>query len=459
MAGRQQRPYPIRVISDSVAIDLQVACGSVLLQDVPQDTNDKHIATSRSSQQPEVPQHSTLVLPGHLQRAVTIPVRSTPHLGHNGVISPPSTPPNRSPSNSISQHEPRTPVLKAIPDDICIDISGGELLGTGLWSNVYKVTAPSINPPLFPTDLLTPPTSPQKPAPTTSVYAVKTASRPDANEVFAEEARLLTYLSAHPSSPQFLIPFHGLANASSALIFHCASLDLQTYASTTPLPALLHSAPSIFLNLITGLHHLHSLNLIHADIKPANILLDLGPNLPPLARFADFSASFLSTLPYDALTQPNQTQDPTLPLSPAPSAPPSRNNSQRKPGGPSSLAAGGGTWAFMAPEQLQSNPALNEPSYASDVYSLGMTLLTLLLGGQSPYREVEGGNVFLYREAIKMGDALGWVKRDAGLSGRLREIEEGGEGRLVEGVREAVRKGKGERVSGGQWRDWAVRNL
>lgn len=114
----------------------------------------------------------------------------------------------------------------------------------------------------------------------------------------------------------------------------------------------------------------------------------------------------------------------------------------------------------MAPEQLNSNPSINEPSYASDVYSLGITLLTTLLGGESPYREMEGQNVFLYREAIKMGDAVGFVKRDAGLRKRLVEVEGGELGkRLVEGVRLGVRKNKAERVSAEGWRAWGVENL
>ncbi|KAF4550528.1 Protein kinase domain-containing protein 26 [Elsinoe fawcettii] len=455
MSGRQQRPQPIRVISDSVAVDLQVACGSMLLQDVAHNVSNKQIATSQPLQQAEVPSlHPAPAVPGHIQRAATIPVRSSPQLGHNGVISPPSTPPSRSPSNSFSQHGPRTPVLKAVPDDICIDISEGELLGTGLWSNVYKVTAPTIlSATLTPGDLLTPPTTPQK-STTTSVYAVKSASRPDAKEVFAEEARLLTHLSTSPASAQYIIPFHGLANSSSSLIFHCASTDLQTYASTTPLSTLLTTLPSIFTNLISGLAHMHSLSLIHADIKPANILLDLRGSLPPLARFADFSASFISSIPADT-----PISDPALPASPAVSAPPSRNNSQRKPG-QSSLGAGGGTWGFMAPEQLSANPSINEPSYASDVYSLGITLLTTLMGGESPYREMEGQNVFLYREAIKMGDALGFVKRDAGLRRRLGEIEAEERGkRMVEGCKLALRKGKGERCTAVGWRVWALENL
>ncbi|PSK42364.1 MAP kinase kinase kinase wis4 [Elsinoe australis] len=448
----RQRPQPIRVVSDTVTADLQAACMPFASQDPYVASLQPSIITEVSNHgQASATSHSVPMLPGHVARSTTIPVRSSPQLGHNGVISPPSTPPMRSPSNSFSQHEPRTPVLKAVIDDLCINIDDGELLGSGLWSNVFKVTAPTVlSHPSLPGDLLTPPTSPQK-STTTQVYAVKIASRPDAKEVFTEEARTLDYLQSHPSSSSFIIPFHGLANASTALIFHCASTTLQSYSSSLPLADLLPTLPSIFTQLLSGLSFLHSLSLIHADIKPANILLDHRPNGPPLARFADFSASFLSALPasYPIL-------DPTLPASPASSAPVSRNNSQKKP----SAAAGGGTWAFMAPEQLNSNPSINEPSYASDVYSLGITLLTTLLGGESPYREMEGQNVFLYREAIKMGDAVGFVKRDAGLRKRLGEVEGGEVGRkLVEGLRLGVRKNKAERVSAEGWRAWGVENL
>ncbi|PNS18092.1 Serine/threonine-protein kinase ssp1 [Sphaceloma murrayae] len=451
----RQRPQPIRVFSDSVTADLHAACLPITAPEYEHSLRSNQ-AIAGSHATPFSYSDATLTArssarPAHVSRPSTVPLRPSPQLGHNGVISPPSTPPNRSPSNSISYHEPDKPVLKAVPDDLCISTEGGELLGSGLWSNVYKVTTdgPLSQSPSR-TDLLTPPTTPQKATSCAiQVYAVKTASRPDAREVFQEEARTLAYLQRHPSSPSFIIPFHGIANANTALIFTLAPHTLETYVRTTPPPSLLSDFPKIYTHLISGLTHLHALSLIHADIKPANILLSPSASGAPLARYADFSASFLSDTPV-TVPQP----DPSLP-SPASSAPVSRANSQRK-----GNAIGGGTYGFMAPEQLSANPVVNEPSYASDVYALGMTLLTALMGAESPYREMEQGNVFLYREAVKMGDAIGFAKRDAGLRKRLGELEAEERGkRMLDGVKMAVKKGRAERICAEAWRGWALENL
>ncbi|KAF2154983.1 kinase-like protein [Myriangium duriaei CBS 260.36] len=380
---------------------------------------------------------------------------TSPPTEYDAAMSPPSTPPTRSAHGSFSQLPPKTPTLRPIAGDITFELDGAELLGSGLWSNVYKTEIAIPEPVSLPpaaNELMTPPTTPQKSRSNNQshIYAVKTASRPDAKEVFEEEARLLSYISLDTRSSKYVIPFLGLFNSSTSIVFHCASTTLSSFSLTfndlASLPTLLQNYTTISTQLISGLSFLHSLHVIHADIKPTNILLDFLPS-GPLARYCDFSASTLCPL---SPSSPLLLLDPTLPDSPASSAPVSRANSQRK-----SPAVGGGTWSFMAPEQLASNPLINEPSYSSDVYALGITLLTLLLAGASPFREVEEQNIFLLREAIKCGNPMSFVKNDVGLRPRLKAIEATEEGkRALEGVGLACKKKKVERTTAVGWVAW-----
>lgn len=375
------------------------------------------------------------------------------HAEPDRIISLPSTPPTRSDRNSFTQLPPQTPALRPIAGEIEFDLDGAELLGTGLWSKVYKAEIAFPEPVHLPpslNDLLTPPTSPQKTrgGEPSSVYAVKSSSRSDAKEVFEEEARILSYLSLDKRSLQFVIPFYGLFNSSTSLLLHCASTNLADYSRTfsdlSSVPALVDTFTSLSKQLIAGLDFIHSLRVIHADVKPANILLDFTPT-GLIARYADFSASMLCPFLPDS---PLLRLDPTLPDSPASSAPVSRANSQRKP--PLTPGVGGGTWGFMAPEQLSANPLLNEPSYASDVYSLGIVLVVLLTAGKSPFAALEETNVFLLREAVKMGDPLRFARE--GMRKRFLAIDAHPQGpKALMTVRMACRKVKNDRPTAAAW--------
>ena len=79
-----------------------------------------------------------------------------------GMISPPSTPPNRSPSNSLSSGGSVSSPNTKRSDDFRFDLKQGEIVGTGLWSTVYRVdSAPRFSSPR-PTAILTPPSTPEK---------------------------------------------------------------------------------------------------------------------------------------------------------------------------------------------------------------------------------------------------------------------------------------------------------
>lgn len=76
----------------------------------------------------------------------------------------------------------------------------------------------------------------------------------------------------------------------------------------------------------------------------------------------------------------------------------------------------------MAPEQLSRDSDLNKPSFASDVYSLSITLLSLLIGGD-PFKGV-ANNLFMLREAVKMGDVLGFAMNEPEFEDRVALVQE-----------------------------------
>jgi serine/threonine-protein kinase len=102
-----------------------------------------------------------------------------------------------------------------------------------------------------------------------------------------------------------------------------------------PLPP--HTVGRLLGQLLDALVAVHAHDLVHGDVKPANLLLERGPPAPPRLLLADFGVATSSHRPRAGLT---------------------------------------GTPAFLAPEQLAGAPA--HPS--QDVYAAGLVARRSLAG-------------------------------------------------------------------------------
>ncbi|KAI7051731.1 hypothetical protein KC362_g91 [Hortaea werneckii] len=256
------------------------------------------------------------------------------------------------------------------------ELARARCIGQGLWSKVWLADAkhPERRRPALPT----PPSSPPKWTSSTtasSLFAVKTAARPDAADVFKQETKVLTHLMRIYDASQYVVTFHGLDLRNSALVFEAViggSFEglknrLKQMTEVSRHLELVNLFPGLASDLVSGLEFLHDAGVVHADIKPANILLDISDHISlpkPVvrARYIDFSAAF-------RLDSDDSTEN------------------------------SGGTWDYMAPEQLRLQKDLNTPTFASDVWSLGINLLSLLVG-DSPYTAACSGNLFMLQANV-----------------------------------------------------------
>ena len=343
---------------------------------------------------------------------------ATPARTTSSYFTPPVTP--MTDAKAESKEDGRVEILKYDFSRIDYELDRAKLIGRGLWSNVY-FAEPTVRSPTIDT-LTTPPPTPQRRSniPPCSVYAVKVAARPDATKIFHQEARMLTILQRSDEAHDHIVPFYGLDGRNSGLIFEGVdggSLEslvarLKTMTELERHLELRGLFGKLSNDLIGGLHFIHSAGVVHADIKPANVLLDLvnaesSRNLVVRARYIDFSASFLAGAEYSANA--------------------------------------GGTWDFMAPEQLSRDKELSTPTFRSDIWSLGVTLLYLLVGA-SPYYAV-GDSIIRVREAIKVGTPLVYARSDPIVQKRMATCQD-----FVDCCRRALQKDRDSRWSTAAWK-------
>ena len=418
------RPLPLRTYSESIGNEIsnpQEASGHFRRKSTHPHLNLKSPPAPMSS---HTGRSSLITLPeAHDPDLTSRQIRS----GSGKLLSPPFTPRNHEGNGEddpASTAEGSPDVLPYDFSKIDYELDRARVIGRGLWSTVYYGQPITKSPQQPRHDMPSPPITPQRTTelPPVSLYAVKTASRPDAKEIFLQEARTLSTLQRSPHADNHIVRFMGLDKRTDSLVFEGVvggSLEslprrLKVMTELERHLELRSVFPKIANDLISGLEFIHAANIVHADIKPANILLDVSEqdqrSLIIRARYIDFSAAFMP--------------------------------------GHDSGANAGGTWDYMAPEQLRMQKDLNTPTFASDVWSLGITLLSIIVGG-SPYAAACGNNLFMLREAIKSGDPLGFAQMDAVVQKRMAACQD-----FVDCCKMALQKDRTRRATAGLWKKW-----
>lgn len=316
---------------------------------------------------------------------------------------------------------------------------GFQEYGRGAWANVFraierlpgKIAAP-LTPPL------SPPNSPKQ-AGINRLLALKVPSRKDAHPIIRQEARILTYLHAFPSAPDYLVAFHGYDYTVNSLVFSAVPLSLDWHVkqaahtawSSLSKKTMFHPVVGeeewwhLARYLIGGLAFLHGRNCVHGDIKPGNILLQpSGSSFIPL--FCDFSSSRVMPIARargeaDEAEEVEEVEEVTAI-----------------------------TLEYTSPELLESfrTPDTRSiTSHASDVFALGVTLLVMAIG-ESPYASarLEVQKLAMTRE----GRPLDFARADEGAARVMK-------GKMVDRtIAMSLEQKADRRVAAEDWVKWTV---
>jgi len=159
---------------------------------------------------------------------------------------------------------------------------------------------------------------------------------------FEREINLLSQLD-HPN----ILPIIDSDLSSNNLLWFAMPLAIANIADIIDeLKNDLQRVNLIFTQVLSGMAYAHQQNIIHRDLKPQNILLFPEDKI----MIGDFGLG--KSLGYDASSVALTATDDQL-----------------------------GTFAYTAPEQMTSAASVD---YRADIYSLGKTLLHMLVGGNPP---------------------------------------------------------------------------
>ena len=172
---------------------------------------------------------------------------------------------------------------------------------------------------------------------------------PEAIRRFRREARLLSQLDT-PHIARFVAAHEDRGK-------HYLVMELVDGQSAHALvqrgPLAIDIATSIAADVARALEDIHALGLIHRDVKPSNVIVRLRDGEAPVVKLCDFGLVRGMDIAADARPEDDEV---------------------------TRAGATPGTPAYMAPEQIRGLPM----DQRVDVYALGATLFTLLVG-HPPY--------------------------------------------------------------------------
>jgi serine/threonine protein kinase/tetratricopeptide (TPR) repeat protein len=186
----------------------------------------------------------------------------------------------------------------------------------------------------------------------------KSAQRQEETFWFHQEARAVASLE-HPAIVRAR-DFGQLADGSPYLVMDVLpGRSVHEWMYTTKMPFSLVWA--LVDQVLAGLAHAHARGVIHGDLKPSNVMLEVaGASKGPRAYILDLGLAWLR----------RPRHDPRLDGAPAPEA---------------SMHSGAGTVGWVAPEQIRRAATL--VGAATDLYALGCIVYRVLVG-----KEVFEGN-------------------------------------------------------------------
>ncbi|TBR61963.1 serine/threonine protein kinase [Westiellopsis prolifica IICB1] len=202
-----------------------------------------------------------------------------------------------------------------------------------------------------------------------------------AEELFQREATVL-YKLQHPQIPRFRELFRSNFNGKEYLFLVQDYVEGQTYSSLLDerlqkgLRFTELEVTEILLQILPVLRYIHSLNVIHRDISPDNLMLRRIDQLPILIDFGGVKQ--VAAVVVSQYYQPN-----TGAVTP-----------------PATLL---GKFGYAPPEQMQTG--LVEPH--SDLYALAATALVLLTGKQPSELIDDNTLAWKWRREISLSPTLG----------------------------------------------------
>lgn len=323
-------------------------------------------------------------------------------------------------------------------------------IGSGVWSDVYlaKPSEPkSVDEShlMLPAAVKSPPATPIKSNDSAiglfaspkvpELYAIKAPASTSSRKVLREEAKILSYLSQFPDSDNHIVKFFGQDLRNEALVLRAMDGTLEDWIKKhlnnlddgLRRKKLATIFPRVALSLIDSLLWMQNKNCVHADIKPSNILISEDPEDPtsvPATVYSDFSSTIL--------VAPEIEVHNASPL-------------------------GAGTWDYLDPSLLRSIDA-PEASAATDLWSLAITLLFLIVGA-SPFDSFKH-NKYQQREMIKSGQPLQCLAYDdTGIKNmrRMKDLSGALGLDLHKWFAKVLVKDVSKRINVAEWRDELAR--